>query len=111
MLVGSLLQGCAGRGVIVDTKGIDNAAYQQDLAECEAYAQQVQTGKKAAGGALGGAALGGLLGAIFGNSKTAAKGAGAGAVVGGAKGAAGGAQEKQQVVKSCLSQRGYKVLN
>ena len=106
-----LLAGCASRGPIVDTQGVNAAQYQQDLAQCEQYADQVGVGRSAAGGALGGAAIGALIGSIFGNSDTAKRTGGAGAVVGGAKGAAKGAQEKDQVVKNCLRGRGYRVLN
>jgi len=106
-----LIVGCASRGPIVDTQGIDQAKYAQDLAQCEQYADQVSVGRSAAGGALGGAAIGALIGSIFGNSSTAKQSAGAGAVVGGAKGTARGAQEKDQVVKNCLRGRGYRVLN
>jgi hypothetical protein len=54
--------GCAGANVrpLVDMKGVNEAAYEKDLSECQAYAQQ-QSGM----------------------GETAAKGAGAGAVVGG----------------------------
>ncbi|MCK5860047.1 MAG: hypothetical protein KAG72_11925 [Abyssibacter sp.] len=105
------LSGCANRGPIVDTQGVSQAQYAQDLAQCEQYAEQVDMGSSAAGGALGGAAIGALLGSIFGNSDTAKRTGGAGAVVGGAKGAAQGAREKDQVVKNCLRGRGYRVLN
>lgn len=106
-----VLAGCAGRGPIVDQKGINQAAYQQDLAECERYAQQVGVGKKAGAGALGGAAVGAAIGAILGNSDTVERAAGTGAVLGGTRGAAAGANERSQVVKNCLRGRGYRVLN
>jgi hypothetical protein len=46
-----------------------------------------------------------------GNRKTVERGVGVGAVVGGAKGARATRAEKQLVVKNCLRNRGYKVLN
>ena len=43
--------GCAGASVrpIVDMKGVNEAAYEKDLSECQAYAQQ-QSGMGASGG-------------------------------------------------------------
>lgn len=98
-------------GVIVDTKGIDMSAYQQDVADCEALTEQVPTVERAATGAAVGAVVGGVIGAVIGNSNTAQRGAGAGAVSGGLDGANSGLSEEEQVLKRCLQGRGYKVLN
>lgn len=106
-----LLAACASRGPIIDTQGVDMTRYNQDLAQCETYAGQVNTGAEAGKSAVGGAALGAVLGAIVGNSGTVARGAGVGGVLGGARGAARGEGEKEQVVKNCLRGRGYRVLN
>lgn len=106
-----LAAACAGNGPIVDTKGIDQARYKQDLNECETYAGQVSTGKAAAKSAGAGALVGAAIGAIVGNSTTVVQSAGVGGVLGGAKGAASGEQSKDQVVKNCLRGRGYSVLN
>jgi outer membrane lipoprotein SlyB len=97
--------------IIVDTKSVNMATYEQDLAECRSYAQGVKTGEKATKGAASGALVGGLIGAIFDGGEGAARGAGVGAVSGGAKGAGQGEREELQVVKRCMSGRGYKVLN
>ncbi|MBB3167925.1 glycine zipper family protein [Simiduia aestuariiviva] len=105
------LSGCARNKPIVDTQGIDMVQYRQDLGECRAYAQEVNTGGKVAGGAAAGAVVGGAIGAVLNGTKGAQRGAGAGAVTGAARGAASGRQEKQQVVKNCLRGRGYRVLN
>ena len=106
-----LLAACGSRGPIVDTQGIDQARYKQDLYECETYAGQVSTGAAAGKGAAGGAVLGAVVGAIVGDSTTVARSAGVGGVLGGARGAASGEQSKDQVVKNCLRGRGYSVLN
>ncbi len=116
VLVLAVLGGCAHRdrapgGVIVDMKGVDPAQYQRDLGECSTYADQVDTSGKVAGGAAAGAVVAGAVGGIFGGSHGASQGAGAGAVVGGAKGAGGAAHERHQVVRTCLRNRGYSVLN
>ena len=94
--------------IIIDKKGVDMARYDQDLAECRAYSDEVKTGKKVATGAASGAVVGGLIGAITGD---AAKAAGVGAVGGGARGASEGSRDEVQVVKNCLRGRGYKILN
>lgn len=104
-------QGNPAQRVIVDTKGIDPAAYQQDLAECSALADQARPGGSAARGALGGALIGGALGGIFGDRHSAARMAGGGAVVGGASQAGAGYSERDQVLRNCMSGRGYRVLN
>jgi outer membrane lipoprotein SlyB len=103
--------GCAGRraDVVIDPAGVDMGRYQQDLAQCQEIARQVR--HKAVGGAVGGAVVGGAVGGIVGNGETAGKGAGAGAVVGAARGARATREEKQLVIKNCLRNRGYKVLN
>lgn len=106
-----LLSGCARERVIVDTKGANMTRYEQDRAECESYANQVSTTRKAAKGAGVGAAISAAVGAIFGNSRTVGQSAGAGGVVGGARGAISGEQEKDQVLRNCLRGRGYRVLN
>lgn len=96
---------------IVDTRGVNPGQYQADLADCEAYADQVRAGRKVVGGAAAGAVFGGVIGAVAGNSRTAERAAGVGAVVGGARGAGDTARERERVVRRCLSGRGYRVLN
>ena len=73
-----LLTACAGAEVrpIVDMKGVNEARYEKDLAECQEYV------KEASG--MGG---------------TAAEGAGAGAVIGGGGGAYKGNESQEAVVK------------
>lgn len=111
LLFTALLVGCARNAPIIDTKGVDIGQYQQDLAECQSYAQQVDTGGKVAGSTAGGAVVGGAIGAVLNGTKGAQKGAGAGAITGAARGAASGQREQQRVVKNCLRGRGYRVLN
>ncbi len=114
-IVVAITVGCAGANVrpLVDMKGVNEAAYERDLSECQAYAQQQSgMGETAAKGAGAGAVVGGLLGLVTGGNKTGiAQAAGAGAVVGAAGGAFTGNQAQEAVVKRCLSGRGYKVLN
>jgi outer membrane lipoprotein SlyB len=112
MLVIAALSACTTTDeIIIDQKGVDMSRYEQDLAECKTYASEVKTGNKVAKGAVSGAVVGGLIGAAVGNSRDAQRGAGAGAVTGGARGVREGEQTEMQVVKRCLSGRGYRVLN
>lgn len=112
-----LAGGCAGveeltgRDPIVDMKGVDRAQYAADLEECRGYAEQVQSGRQVATGAAAGAVIGGAVGAIGGNRASAARTAGIGAVAGGAQGAGGAMRDRRQVIRNCLQNRGYVVLN
>uniref|UniRef100_B1XTT2 Glycine zipper family protein n=1 Tax=Polynucleobacter necessarius subsp. necessarius (strain STIR1) TaxID=452638 RepID=B1XTT2_POLNS len=114
-IVVAIAVGCAGANVrpLVDMKSVNESAYEKDLSECQAYAQQQSgMGEKAAKGAGAGAVVGGLLGLVTGGNKTGiVQAAGAGAVIGAAGGAFTGDQAQEAVVKRCLSGRGYKVLN
>jgi len=88
--------------------------YQQDLAECQAYANQVSPVQDAAVGAVGGAALGAGLGALTGaafKGVSVGEGAAYGAIGGGVLGLAGGAytghQNQRDVLNNCMRGRGY----
>jgi len=107
----SSIEDVTGNTPIIDTQGVNLSRYEDDLAECQAYADEVQIAQKAAAGSVSGAVIGGLLGAVWGNSNTAQRGAGVGAVSGGAKGVIGGVRERDRVIKRCLMGRGYRVLN
>lgn len=107
-----LLAGCASAHKskpVIDPAGVDMAQYDTDVAECEQIATQVE--QKAGAGAAEGALVGGLIGAIVGGSDSALTGAGVGAVAGGAGSSADTQQERSKVVKNCLRNRGYKILN
>jgi outer membrane lipoprotein SlyB len=114
LVMAMLLTSCTSvsrKSPIIDMQGVDIAAYQQDLAECESYADQVNRTEPAVTGAATGAAVGGVLGAAVGNSRTAQRGAGAGAVSGGLRGARQALAEQDRVLRNCLRGRGYRVLN
>jgi outer membrane lipoprotein SlyB len=102
---------CASNKIIIDRKNVDMTMYEQDLAECKVYSEEISTGKQAAKSGLTGAAVWGAIGAAVGNSETAASGAGAGGIAGTARGAGHAEHDKQQVIKNCLRGRGYQVLN
>ena len=98
----------AHSGPIIDTKGVNMAHYEQDLADCEGFSDQIRVEQGVAKGAAAGAVIGAAGGAIGGD---ALEGAGVGAVAGGAKSGLGAARDKEAVVKRCMRGRGYRVLN
>lgn len=93
---------------IIDTKGVNMAQYEKDLAECRTYADNVSVTEGAAKGAVVGAVVGAAIGAIGGD---AGQGAGVGGISGGAQSGIQNKDEKERVVKRCISGRGYRVLN
>ncbi len=95
--------------IIIDPEGVDMGQYQRDTAECDQIASQVD--QRGASGAVKGAAVGAGVGAIAGNSDSAKKGAGVGALVGVVGGRRSTRAEKDKVVKNCLANKGYTVLN
>ena len=107
----TFITGCAAHSSkpVIDPAGVDMAQYETDVVECEQISTQVE--QKAGESAAEGALVGGLIGAIVGGSDSALSGAGVGAVAGGAGGSADTQREKSTVVKNCLRNRGYKVLN
>lgn len=108
-LVVLAVSGCAAQpDPIIDTQGVDLAAYRRDLAECRQYANEVSMAAGAAKGAAAGGAYGAAVGSINGR---AAEGAGTGAISGAAWSMLEADREKQQVVKRCVAGRGYRVLN
>ncbi len=98
------------REIIIDEKGVNMSRYDDDLAECELYAEQVAVGEKAARGAASGAAVGGAVGAVS-SHRSAGEGAAIGAITGVAMGTNDGQRDQVRVVKNCLLGRGYRVLN
>ena len=44
--------------IIIDEKGVNMAAYEQDLQDCQSYSEQVAVGEKAARGSASGAVVG-----------------------------------------------------
>lgn len=110
-------QGTPGTGVgdtytpIVDMAGVDAVKYDTDLRECRQYAAQVSPGTNALGGAIAGALLVGLLSAAMGgNSRYNGYAAAGGAIAGGAGAGAQGLEKQQDIIKKCLTGRGYNVL-
>ena len=104
-------RGYGHSGVIIDEKGVDMEQFYKDLAECERYADEVDKSDRVIGHATEDAVVGAVIGAIFDGTSGAARGAGTGAVLGGVGGARSAEFEKGDLVRSCLSYRGYRILN
>ncbi|MGF1720240.1 glycine zipper family protein [Vibrio kyushuensis] len=113
----------ANANLIIDKSGVDEKDYVYDMHQCEEMSNQVQKDTRsrgAVGGALKGAAIGSAGVAIAGGSgsegakKGAAVGLGAG-VIGGSRdrreNQANYEQDQQTVMRNCMTNRGYVVLN
>ncbi|NBC31973.1 MAG: hypothetical protein GVY13_04790 [Alphaproteobacteria bacterium] len=118
LAVALLLGGCGPYEPIVDRGRADfnPVAYEHDLAQCRAYARQIDAGEQAVSGGVLGAAAGAAFGAIGGAfAGNAGSGAALGASVGGLGGALGGAgdatERQERVVRNCLAGRGYFILD
>jgi outer membrane lipoprotein SlyB len=108
------ISGCANMGAnyrpIVDNKNVDLNNYEKDLQECQQFANQAPDATK---GVVAGAILGALIGAAVGGrnsyvrNSTINYGATAGAMTGGAE----AENSQRNIIKRCLSGRGYSVLN
>lgn len=105
-----IVASCAQYQPIIDTNGVDMVKYQQDKAECEAYASQVQDNTLR--NALIGGAVGAALGAVTGDNSNAVGTASAiGGLAGAGTGKAKQLSEREQVLTNCLYGRGYNILN
>ncbi len=119
VLTAAALSGCTATSQpIVDTKGVDSNQYAKDNSECQNYADQANVAGDAAVGAVGGAAGGAALGAITGAlvpgvsaGGGAAMGAATGGLVGLGAGAYSGVEQKREIYRNCMRNRGYSVLN
>ena len=108
-LVASIIVGCAN-DPIVDQRGVDPEQYALDMAECQSYADQVDTGKEAAKQAGLTGLVGGVLAGAFEHGRGVRgveEGVGAGATIGAARGAGKATSKKERVMNQCLRARGY----
>lgn len=117
LALASLLAACASHfEPIVDPATTRGDNLQRDLADCRGLAEQQNVAGSVGTSALIGAGLGAGLGAIAGAfGGGAGTGAAIGAALGGTTGAAHGGLHSQatrdQIVRNCLTGRGYRVLN
>jgi uncharacterized protein YcfJ len=106
-----LLAGCANYRPIVDSLSIpDVARYERDLSDCQRYAEEINPGVSAAVGAVLGGLLGAALGAVADDPYWGITAAG-GAIGGLAGSTASAVGDQKEVVRECMRQRGYAVLN
>lgn len=102
--------GCThSKQIIIDPKDNNMEHYQADLAECRQIAEQVES--KTAENAVEGAVIGAIFGAIVGGHDSSITGAQVGALSGGLEGNSKTQHTRIKVVKNCLRNRGYRVLN
>ena len=105
------LASCAYRPV-VDPKRSDMAKYETDLVECRQIAEKAPgAGAGAVVGAAGGYAVGQVFARTTGRSNVANEAGRGAAVLGAAGGAGAGAKNKRQIIKNCMTGRGYAVLD
>lgn len=110
MLSMLILNGCAQHAkMIIDPKGIDMDAYHSDLSDCQHIADQVES--KVAEGAVGGAVIGALFGAIIGGHNTTRTTSAFGALSGGLGAGSEEHYQRKKVLRNCLHNRGYQILN
>ncbi len=104
------ISGCARHTqIIIDPKGVDMQAYHVDLAECQHLADQIES--KIAEGIVGGAVIGALYGAIIGGRRTSVTIGQLGALGGGLSAGAEEHYQRKKVIRNCLRNRGYQILN
>ena len=101
------LSACATRPV-TDPRGIDMVQYERDLYDCQMVAGQVNTGGQMAASATVGALIGAAFGVLTHDVGNAAA---FGAVSGGVAGAGDAQYQKAMIVRKCLYNRGYDILN
>jgi outer membrane lipoprotein SlyB len=109
-----LLAGCQStprQRVVVDPTGIDQAAFDKDLAECTTLAddagRNISTGPRVTGGLM----IGGTMGGLGGGSRGAVTMGTSGALLGGSSAADQRRAATDQILKNCMRGRGYRVLN
>lgn len=113
----ALLYGCANSGAnykpLVDLQGRSAATFQNDLGQCQSYASQVTgAGERAAVGAVAGAVIGAVIAGLFGGDRRSRNDTTmVGAISGGSAGGVAAEDEQRNIIRRCLSGRGYNVLN
>mgnify|MGYP001233658284 CR=1 FL=1 len=117
IVIGFFLSGCASYRPIVDQQTVfSQAQYERDLRECQQYADQISPGQAALVGAGIGAGIGAIAGFTVGvifnvnPGELAAAGAALGGLEGATRGGAGAGLSQIEVIKRCMTGRGYGVL-
>jgi hypothetical protein len=121
ILICLLLAGCAGHRPLVDFKGSAPSksaeTYEEDLKDCQQYAESISVGGSTVAAATIGAGVGAFFGAVIYSiagldpSDGVAFGATLGGLEGAGAGLAGAAQNQITIINNCMRGRGYSVLN
>ena len=108
-----LLQACASRISVVESADVSKEQLEADMAECRQYANEYDGRAQITESVLLGAFLTGLQAWIASDGDHGYTNASAiyGGIEGGAIAASDVAHERDYIVKNCLSERGYIVLN
>jgi outer membrane lipoprotein SlyB len=112
-LIVTLFAGCATYRPIVDTRSVNNPQqYENDLRDCQGFAAQRNPGESAVMGAGAGALFGALVSGLLGGNRHQRNDASMAMAISGGTGAAAASAESQiNIVRRCMSGRGYQVLD
>lgn len=111
VLVTLMITGCANYRPVVDSKSIASPEmYERDLSDCRRYADTVSPAGGAVLGAVLGAAFGAAVGYVAGDADIGMS-AGLGALGGAAGGIGGSVTDQKDIIRTCMRDRGYSVLN
>lgn len=111
-----IMSACANTGAqyrpLIDERGVDLGRYNSDLSDCQVYAHRVAgAGQQAAVGAVAGALFGAVIAAAAGSGYNSGATTRVGAVTGAVAGAGSGETDQRNVIRNCMSGRGYRVLH
>jgi hypothetical protein len=106
-----LLVGCASVDEPrVDLRGDDRVRFEADLKACQSYAAKVEeTATATTSGAATGGAIGAAINVAVGGGVAVA--AGTGAISAGIISGTSATQRKKQLIRKCLDERGYNLLD
>lgn len=111
MAVALSVVGCASYRPMVMPESVgDPYVYEQDLSMCQDYAQRISPGGAAVAGAVFGGLLGAAFGALIGNDEFMRDSMRWGAAQGAVNGAGSAANVQINVIRRCMSERGYAVI-
>lgn len=111
MILALSVVGCASYRPMVMPESVgDPYVYEQDLSMCQDYARRISPGGAAVTGAVFGGLLGAAFGALIGNDEFMRDSMRWGAAQGAVNGAGSAANAQVNVIRHCMSERGYAVL-
>ena len=115
LIAGTMLANCSATTgfykPVVDRKGVDDAGYEKDLAECQEYAKEgINPVTGAVVGAVAGAVIGTVVNKVINPRDKENFGGKIGTIYGAGGGAVAGMDDQINIVKKCMSGRGYKLL-